>query len=659
MSYNNTTSNKTTRNTTNKKKKKYVRDKTVRKRAVKRLATSSISANIGKYAVMVFSIVLTTVLFSSLFTIVGSILSELTQSSMGEYNYLDPVAMMVCAIATLIFMISGYLIIYNIFDLNIISDMKEFGLLKTIGTSEKQIRTMIKMRSRRLSLIAIPIGLAIGCGIAGWFLPTIGNFINTTGVDKGQVHMNIWIIIVTVIFAYMTVAISARKPCRKASKMSPVEASRFTGFLRKNGKPRKKTFVVVMSLTLSFVLLNSAYTIMDSFNLEESAENFVVSDFCVQDSLLDNAGASDKNLSAVGEDFFAELAKQDGVEGVGNMYVTYENHKFSPEVWDEIEDYFFSDEVVKMTIESFYTDEGYSVNNYLSEMRSSRSIEGNTYGMGKLAVEKLEDVQTMDGGDSIDWNKFNSGKYVIAERWQYASDGFLSIVCPGDKVEIGGREYTVYASVDIPMEVEYPVYKAIECNFILPEDEYLKIYGKCDPMRTLIDVEDDKETAFESWISSYLKGSNLNYTSKQSVIEDNKAFGNLFALGGIFVAVILGIIGVMNFANTMIASIIARNRELAMLEAVGMTPKQQKHSLMKEGFRYFAITSVLTVILSTIASVTGVHTFIENLPMFSWNFSLTALAVVLPVVGLMVMIVPALAYNKISKKTVVERLRVE
>ena len=631
----------------------------IRKKAVKKLASGSIRVNKGKYSVMTFSIILTTVLFSSLFTVVGSLLSEFRQSSMGQYNYMDPAAMLVCASAVVIFMISGYLIIYNIFDLNIVSDMKEYGLLKTIGTTGKQIRSIVKHRARRICLIAIPIGLVIGCGIGGWMLPMIGKFINTVGADKGHVHMNIWIILFTAAFAYLTVAISSRRPSRKASKISPVEAARFTGNLKKNGKPKKKTFIVVLSLTLSLVMLNSASTLMGSFSTDSYAEKYTACDFCVQDGLLDNAGANDKNVNAVDRAFFDELRLQQGVESIGNLYLTHESHTFSPEVWGDIEKYFFSDEIVKMQIESFYAGDGYTVNGYLNEIHNTRTMEGNTYGMGELAVEKLYDVQTMDGTTSVDWEKFNSGNYVLAERWQYANDGFLNIVNPGDVVEIGGKEYTVYASVDIPMIIEYPVYEPIECNFILPEDEYLSIYGEVNPMRTLIDVKDSEEAAFEEWIKGYTAESDLSYTSKQSVIEDNKAFGELFAVAGIFVAVILGMIGVMNFSNTMIASIIARNRELAMLEAVGMTVKQQKRSLIREGMRYFTYTSLLTVIMSSILNVTAVKTFVNNLPMFSWRFSLTSLVICLPVIFIIVLIIPTSTYRRLGRRSVVERLRTE
>jgi putative ABC transport system permease protein len=117
-------------------------------------------------------------------------------------------------------------------------------------------------------------------------------------------------------------------------------------------------------------------------------------------------------------------------------------------------------------------------------------------------------------------------------------------------------------------------------------------------------------------------------------------------------------IGIMNFGNTMIASIIARKREFAILEAVGMTEKQQRNSLIKEGLRYFIYTSVITVLLSRVINVTAVKTFVNNLPMFSWKFSLTSLAVCLPVILVVILLIPSAAYKRLSKISLVDRLRI-
>ena len=128
---------------------------------------------------------------------------------------------------------------------------------------------------------------------------------------------------------------------------------------------------------------------------------------------------------------------------------------------------------------------------------------------------------------------------------------------------------------------------------------------------------------------------------------------------GIVVAAILGLIGLMNFANTMITSIIVRSRELAMLEAVGMTGKQQKVKLMKEALIYLIWTAICSTGISTLMSFTLVKMLVANVPMFNWNFTLLPIGVTLPFICVMVIVIPIVAYNKLCKRSVVDRLRVE
>ena len=112
-------------------------------------------------------------------------------------------------------------------------------------------------------------------------------------------------------------------------------------------------------------------------------------------------------------------------------------------------------------------------------------------------------------------------------------------------------------------------------------NKYLEMKGEKGAMRTLIDVEDDKEAAFDNWIQEYTntEASGISYTSKGSVIAEYKSLSDTIEMVGVVLAVILELIGLMNFANTMVTSIIVRSRELAMLEAVGMTGAQQKCKL--------------------------------------------------------------------------------
>ena len=206
------------------------------------------------------------------------------------------------------------------------------------------------------------------------------------------------------------------------------------------------------------------------------------------------------------------------------------------------------------------------------------------------------------------------------------------------------------------------VYNLFECNYVLPEDEFLALNGSdWGAMRVLMNVEDSKEASVNDWLKNYTNkvNSNMDYNSKESIEEEYASFGSMIKIVGVVVAGILGLIGLMNFANTMITSIIVRSRELAMLEAVGMTGKQQKIKLMKEALIYLIWTAICSTGISTLMSFTLVKMLVANVPMFNWNFTLLPIGVTLPFICVMVIVIPIVAYNKLCKRSVVDRLRVE
>lgn len=66
------------------------------------------------------------------------------------------------AFIILIILVSGYLLIYNIFYISVTRDIKFYGLLKTIGTTKKQINRVVNIQTILLSCIGIPAGLLLG-----------------------------------------------------------------------------------------------------------------------------------------------------------------------------------------------------------------------------------------------------------------------------------------------------------------------------------------------------------------------------------------------------------------------------------------------------------------------------------------------------------------
>ncbi len=75
---------------------------------------------------------------------------------------LDPTVMAIIVGVLLLILLTGYLIIYNVFQISVAGDIRFYGLLKTIGTTPRQLRRIIRTQALLLSLIGIPSGTAAG-----------------------------------------------------------------------------------------------------------------------------------------------------------------------------------------------------------------------------------------------------------------------------------------------------------------------------------------------------------------------------------------------------------------------------------------------------------------------------------------------------------------
>lgn len=142
------------------------------------------------------------------------------------------------SVGILLMIFTGYLIIYNIFYISVSKDIRFYGLLKTIGTTQKQLKKIIIKQALRLSIIGIPIGLFLGYLIASVLLPLalrVTTFGNIVIVSKSPL-----IIVLSVVFSLVTVLISCNKPGKIAGKVSPIEAVRFLSLDDSKSKKKSK-----------------------------------------------------------------------------------------------------------------------------------------------------------------------------------------------------------------------------------------------------------------------------------------------------------------------------------------------------------------------------------------------------------------------------------
>ena len=79
-------------------------------------------------------------------------------------SHLDPELVIAIAAFLLLVIFTGYLIIYNIFQISVAGDIRFYGLLKTIGTTPRQLKRIIRQQALLLCLIGIPVSSQIGKG---------------------------------------------------------------------------------------------------------------------------------------------------------------------------------------------------------------------------------------------------------------------------------------------------------------------------------------------------------------------------------------------------------------------------------------------------------------------------------------------------------------
>lgn len=271
----------------------------------------------------------------------------------------------------LMFVVCGYLLIYNIFDISVMQDVRQYGLLRTIGTSTRQIKSIVNRQAVRLTLIGMPVGLAAGF-FAGWMLlPVVTEIVNLEYSMVGtSVSTSPLIFVIAALFTILTVFISTRKPAKKAAKISPLEAIRYTeqstcqkkAARRTNGvkmsrmafsnlgRNRRRAAFIVISLFLCIVLLNSTIIVTQSLDEEKWINRVTRTDFNVYNSAAFNVMESvqhhEDTLSQQAVDLIA------GQPGAEDERYLYRNTKDDRNV---LVDYGFED---LSGIELFHEEEG-------------------------------------------------------------------------------------------------------------------------------------------------------------------------------------------------------------------------------------------------------------------------------------------------------------
>lgn len=604
---------------------------------------------------------------------------EIGVSNASIVSTMDPATLLLVVFLLLTIFLSGYLIINNIYRINVYSDIRSYGLLKTIGMSGRQLSSLVRYQAIYLTLPGIALGILAGTLVGILLVPIIASFLSVSMAAKGVIQINGWVLLVSALFSFVTVIISCRRPARIAAKVSPIEAvryqeitrgkkmqarnnTRFTNFSfagRNLSRDKKKVFWVVLSLSLSLVILNSVYTLLHGFSEDKYIEHSIATDFSVADATLDNPSVNfnNRNTTGISQELLEELGKLSGIEELGNIYLESTYQRFTEEDFQKIDERLLG----KPFFETLptYGDE-ISVKALYEEERAASVM---LYGMDDFVLKNLP----VRHGE-INIEKFKTGNYILVNEYDMRlpdGENPIPYFLPGDKISVttndgNTKQYEVMATVQLPYAFRLQIYDTLDMFYILPSDEFNNFCQPRTPMRCLFNVSDEAEEKIEEWMESYTTETEpaLTYTSRKSYKQEFKSFTSMIMIVGGLLTGILALIGLLNLANTMTTSIISRRLELAMLEAVGMTKRTQICGMCIEGVLYAIFTGIAGLVLSSIFSAVFIKPFGAEMWYFEWNFSLLPLVVVFPIMIALTLLLPVIIYKNAMKASVVERLRV-
>lgn len=616
---------------------------------------------------------------------------------------IDPATVLMIAAVLLLIIFTGYLIIYNVFQISVANDIRFYGLLKTIGTTPRQLMQMIRQQAIILSLMGIPLGL-VGGWLAGAALTPIiiaqlDGIVNTVSARP-------LIFVVSALFALFTVLISCRRPGKMAAKVSPVEAVRYTEGMNVKRKTRKstgtvsllsmakanlgrsrgKTWITVISLSLAVVLLNLTVTFTKGFDMDKYLSHFVATDFILADAAYFQIGAGQR-FSAdsplpqeVIDEVVAHAEITDGARVYGKTSVIQEF--ISEDYYRQLRKQWYSKEELDRLVQSEpKTEDGLLTDN------------AQVYGMESFALDHLKvlegDLSKLyepggryiaavysedDYGDPImdsHWAKLGDTvtlRYV--EELEYYNPNTGEVYgswddIPNPETDVWASraakwrdvDYTVAALVSVPNPLDYRYYGSDE--FVLNDQTFIQDTQTDTIMYYAFDTTDDANDQMEAFLSDYTNNVNpqFDYESKATYLAEFESFRSMFLLLGGALSFIVGLVGVLNFFNAILTGIITRKREFAMLQSVGMTGKQLKTMLVYEGLFYALGAGLLSLLLAFILGPLMGITMSNMFWFFTCRFTVMPILLLLPVFVLLGALVPLIIYRFAAKATIVERLR--
>jgi putative ABC transport system permease protein len=575
-------------------------------------------------------------------------------------TYVDPATYKTLGVIMAVISLVGALTIYSIYYVSMLDKVQEYGKLRAIGATKRQIRKLVFREGFAVAAATVPIGIVLGI-LTGILVVFIATDISAGNGDAMYDQMKLvlerhevrlvkpWIIVCGAAVSLFTVYLSLLGPMNRAGRISAIEAIRFQGedkskkqsrkgyeeigtgrlALTNLNRNKKRTAVTVFALGATGCLFMVVATVCSCMDPEVMARQEIRGDIQISiDAYGDDAMFPERSLRKIQQNNPLTQEMQRQVKEVSGVRAVEADRRVSAGVIG------------------------------LEKEKDGRPFQTEIVGVCSEAMEKLtpyviegtlEDPALLDGRGIIVGKHFREA-YAGAMGWEVGAS-IQAEVADGEKDV--RMEFRIAAVVDAPSSL---------CGSYLsmPADT---LQSLCETEVTdclEIMVEDGKEDGAASEIRRITEGQEfLEMRTFHEVYEEEErgVKGMRYVLYGLIL--IFGLIGILNLVNTMINSVYVRRRELGVLQAIGMSKSQMLHMLQMEGLFYTAGTLVVSLGLG---SMLGYAVFLwakeEGIMSIQlYQYPAVQALILLAVVFSVQFLITYLVSRNFRKQSLIERIR--
>ncbi|WP_291583813.1 ABC transporter permease [Clostridium sp. UBA6640] len=570
-------------------------------------------------------------------------------------------------------------VIYNSFHMSVMERVSQFGILRSVGASKNQIKRIVMKEAMILAIISIPIGLVLGLVALKIVIMILGSLAFSM-FEGFEITINPIILLGSAVLGLITIYISSKGPAKLAAKVSPLEAIKNSGSVKKEDLKKVKSGIMagkifgiegqvayknlrrnktrfritIFSMVISIVL----FIVFNSFAYDiKKVEKVAMATEPEYRVMLSNYELEESTLSKFCEDI-------EKIQGIDLVYkeihespaIAIEKDKLNKEYEDltETNFYNFDDGDYAFTYSPFYAYnskafEKSKKNIIAGEINEKKLNEEN----GVIIIQNAH-IKTKDKKRAnINVTNYKVGDEISIIPSSIAGDTDENLLNHVGKIKV---KVLGILEEDAVFEDSW---EWGSLRFISTEKVYKDIFGELRfnnlNIRTGKDVD---HKVIKEKLETIANENNMYIFDNVEAAKRDKSMMiqiMVFIYGFITVVTLISCINIINTINT---NLLLRKRELATFKSIGMAEKQIKKMIVLESVYYAIIASFDGILIGMPLSYI-LYTLMSELRAYQWNipWSSTVMAFIGSIV--IVTIASMISLRKMNKINIMDSIRAE